>query len=393
MPDTFDSAGLQTKTLTEIVDELATEMKDIYGDDINLDQNSPDGQHLNIFGQSGVDMREILAAAIASLDPDQAEGRTLDLRVALNGIERRSGTFTMVNINITTDRAVTLKGLDANIQDVNGSGFSVKDGIGNIFILAQTQEISGAGTNTFLFRAKNLGRVIALPNTITIPETIVAGVTAINNPGAAVQQGVDEESDADLKTRRRISLGLTGTGQVYNIESALRALDGVTDVWVEENDTAVTVGDVPPHSIWAIVEGGADADIGWTIYARRGAGCGTYGSVSVTVIRENGRPAVFYFDRPVEVPLYVKFDAGVLGGGQVNVDALKSFIVSTIRYTLKQIATANDFTDAVKKFSSAYYSENMLISTDNTNWHQILSPATPQQKYTLSTDNIEVDLL
>ena len=44
MPDLIDASGLTLKTRTEIVNELKDSLRGIYGNDINLDQNSPDGQ-------------------------------------------------------------------------------------------------------------------------------------------------------------------------------------------------------------------------------------------------------------------------------------------------------------------------------------------------------------
>ena len=51
-----------------------------------------------------------------------------------------------------------------------------------------------------------------------------------------------------------------------------------------ENYTDTTDGDgIPPHSIWAIVAGGTDADIGAVLYAKKTAGAGFLGDVSVNV--------------------------------------------------------------------------------------------------------------
>ena len=46
------------------------------------------------------------------MDPDQAQGRVLDQRIAINGLERKGGTYTVTPVNITVDREVSLVGLD-----------------------------------------------------------------------------------------------------------------------------------------------------------------------------------------------------------------------------------------------------------------------------------------
>lgn len=50
------STGLTLQTLAEIVTELETGFKAIYGVDINLDANSPDGQMINLFAQAKLDI-------------------------------------------------------------------------------------------------------------------------------------------------------------------------------------------------------------------------------------------------------------------------------------------------------------------------------------------------
>ena len=112
MPDLLDSTGLTLKTLSELVTELEDYLKIIYGDDINIEQNTQDGQSINIYSQGGIDIREIVQKVFTGFDPDEAEGRVLDQRVAINGIERNSGTYTYVDITFSIDRSMNLIGLD-----------------------------------------------------------------------------------------------------------------------------------------------------------------------------------------------------------------------------------------------------------------------------------------
>ena len=49
MPNQLDGTGLQVKTQLELLTYLTTGFQSIYGDDINLDSDTPDGQLLFIF--------------------------------------------------------------------------------------------------------------------------------------------------------------------------------------------------------------------------------------------------------------------------------------------------------------------------------------------------------
>ena len=133
--DTLDRNGLTLKTLPEIVADLEAGVKLIYGDDVNVAPDTPDGQLLNILAQACIDIRELLQDVYASFDPDQAEGTVLDQRVAINGIRRNGGTFTVTPIDITVDRSVTLTGMDAaeSELEIPIGVYTVKDDAGTQF--------------------------------------------------------------------------------------------------------------------------------------------------------------------------------------------------------------------------------------------------------------------
>ena len=135
MTDVLNSNGLQVSTATELLNQLKSDFYTIYGADINLDQSSPDGQLLNIFAQGGTDIREILTQIYNSFDPDNCSGDVLDSRCAINNIFRKGATYTIVPIDVTVDRTVTLQGLDDNYNDVNASSYTIQDNAGNQFYL------------------------------------------------------------------------------------------------------------------------------------------------------------------------------------------------------------------------------------------------------------------
>lgn len=384
MPDTFDSTGLAVKTLTDIREELEDDYKSIYGEDINLDQNSPDGQLLNIQAQEGVDLREVLSAINAGFDPDQAEGRVLDQRVALNNITRNGGTFTLAPVEITVDQALNLVGLDDQSDELNptvSNLYTVKDDAGNEFYLLSSVSIVVAGTASYSFRAADIGDVQVLVNTITTPVTIIAGVTSINNTAAASSQGVDEESDADLKVRRRSSTAISAVGYLDAIEAAIKDLDNVTTGIVLENDTDVTDSDgIPPHNIWAIVEGGDNTEIGTVIYAKKSSGSGMKGAVEVDILRPNGTNFTSKFDRPIDADLYIRFNL-VLPGGVVDTANLKALIVENITWGVGADAVASQITSYVQGLNANYQISSMEVSDDGASWFEVVSTTLPVDRF------------
>ena len=69
MPNQIDKNGLQVNTLNENLSILIDNFNTIYKANINLDQNTPDAQLLNIFAQIVTSNGELLQDINASFAP------------------------------------------------------------------------------------------------------------------------------------------------------------------------------------------------------------------------------------------------------------------------------------------------------------------------------------
>jgi uncharacterized phage protein gp47/JayE len=391
MPNQLDSEGLQIKTIDEVVSDTVTGLQAIYGTDINVDPSSPDGQLINIVAQAAIDNLELLNLVYSSFSIDSAIGTGLDQRVAINGISRHAGTYTLVDIDVTVDRALSLPGLDADIDNPDGEGFTVSDDTGNQFILAATQTPAGAGTHTYSFRSKVIGAVQVTTNTITTQVTVTLGVVTVNNASVASTLGEDEETDAALKLRRARSFHLASTGPIDAMEAALLKVENVTDVFVAENDTSGSAGGIDAHSIWAIVEGGSDADIGAVIRAKKMPGCGQTGDEEVSVARPDGRLFVAKFDRPLSEDLYIKFTlAPRVAGVTYDTDLIKTQLAAALSYTLNQSANIGDVIVAMFAITPTGMLTEVGVSTDGMTYDETIDPTSYQHKFVVSSDRIEV---
>lgn len=394
MPNTLDVYGLSIKTLDEIKSAIIAGMQAIYGSDINVDQNSPDGQLVNIFAQVALDNLELLQQIYNTFSVNNAVGQALDQRVALNGLSRQAGTFTFVDIDVVTSRALNLVGLDAelDVDEPTAEVFTVKDDAGNKFYLVASQTIAVAGTYTYSFRAAARGAVLTSPNTITNQDTVTLGVISVNNPDPSTSVGIDEETDAALRIRHSKSFNLASTGPADAIEAAILSVTNVTDAAVIENDTgSESPGGVPAKSIWAIVEGGLDADIAQAIYAKKTPGCGQTGSVEATVTRPNGTLFTAKFDRPVLEDLYIKFTIIPRTAGiTFDTDQIKADLAAALSYRLLQSANIGDI--IVTMFS--LYPDAVLtevgVSDNGSDWEETLDPTDYQSKFSVDASRITV---
>lgn len=333
MPNVLNSTGLTISTQAELYSNLSTAMQQIYGNSINLASDSPDGQLLNIFIQTTLDALTLIQQVYNTFDPDNAIGNVLDQRVAINGIERQAGTFTVTPITIVTSASVNLFGLDQTSQQV----YTVADSAGNQWQLQTTQLGVSAGTHVFNFQAALPGAVITIPNTITVQVTIVLGVTSVNNPSTYTTLGLNEESDAALKLRRLKSVSLASQGYLAGLLAALENIPGMSSAFVYENTTNSTDGDgVPGHTIWVITAGSAAAaSIAQAIYDKRNAGAGMFGSQSFNITQVDGSTFAVFWDDVQTINLFISFTATSLNGTTAPnitaiVDGLPTSFVPTV---------------------------------------------------------------
>jgi len=113
-------------------------MKTIYGDDINVESNSPDAQMIGIFARRLADNLEVLVDVYNVMDPELSFGVALNKVASLNGLARNPATYTTTPVSITVNRAVTLTGLSALATDPTAQVYSVQDANKNVFNLVTT---------------------------------------------------------------------------------------------------------------------------------------------------------------------------------------------------------------------------------------------------------------
>lgn len=315
MPNSISASGLTTATYAELQATFTTAFQAIYGSDIILTSDSPDGQMMNIFIQAVLDNLDLITQVYNGFDPDAAIGIILDSRVAYNGIQRLAGTSTVTNLTIVTSKSLTLPGLNQTTLPA----YTVSDNAGTQWVLQSSQSPVAPGTYIYSFQAVNPGATLTIQNTITVPVTVILGVSSINNPTTYTTLGVNEETDAALRIRRQQSVSLGSQGYLAGLYAALKNINGVTSVNIYENDTGAPVSfgsdTVPSHAIWVIIAGTASpASIAQAIYTKRNAGCGMYGAQSFLITQVDGSSFAVFWDDVQPENVFITFYATSLDG-------------------------------------------------------------------------------
>jgi uncharacterized phage protein gp47/JayE len=158
------------------------------------------------------------------------------------------------------------------------------------------------------------GPVIGRSGSIVNIETPVAGWAGVTNLTDATE-GVDIESNEDLRIRREVELATPGSSPIDALRAELAALDDVTAVTVFMNTTDATDADgVPPHSVECLVRGGTNQDIFDQLLRSVAAGFATSGDVTGTATDSEGNVHAVAFSRPEEIEVYVVITGEVVEG-------------------------------------------------------------------------------
>lgn len=390
MTNEINSNGIQTDDINTTVSNLKTGFEQIYGNDTNFDQSSPDGQMINIFAQSKQDTLDLAVAQYNMFNPVTVRGIPQDNLYKLIGLRRKASAFSFVEVEVTTTGSVSLQGLDGDAENINGTGYTVSDNTGNNWILLDSVNITSAGTYTLEFRSQAVGAIESMPNTITNMVTVLAGVSTVNNPSSQYITGNAEETDLEFYQRFERSKAISAVGTEDALTAQLLNLNLVTSVKVDNNDTGSTDAfGTPAHTIWVIVRGGSNADIGQTIYANVVDGVGMRGSVQVDIPKANGGVQTVLFDRPSSQNLYITMSILNKTGSTVDQNEIKNFLVNNLQFDIYQAADTSTISSVLREYNKDLIPYDLTVSDGNTTAEYVL-PSNLNKMFVLTAANITI---
>lgn len=314
------NAGYVPERLDAILAKLDQGFRAIYGDDINTDPDTPDGQMIGLIGQIKADLEELGEAIYRALDPDHASGAWLEQRAAYAGILRRQASYSYMR------RAL----LAGTVGRLIVAGSICQDESKGRWLLVSDATVGVDGTVLADFRSAEKGRFEVGPGEELEIITKTLGWTSATTTEPA-EAGTEEELDSELRPRFFRSRARGAQNSVDGIEANVGQLADVREVICLENETDTVDADgVPGHSINVIVDGGTDAEISSVIFAHKTAGTGMMGDVQVDVIDRRGRTRPVRFDRPapVDCAAYIELERNA-DYTAIDTDAIKAAIVAT----------------------------------------------------------------
>ena len=318
----FSNNGIEQPSASSIREELEQMFISIWGNQINLDASSKQGQLITSLTTIILEKNASIAKAVQSFNPKTAENDAesgmywQDAIGNIYGMERIGATYTTVLCNLS-GRVGTVIPSSAQAISTNG----------DIFKITQSVTIPSSGQISVYFTAVESGAIPADAGSVDTIYTPVVGWDTVNNTSSGII-GSGIETREDFENRRVALLGKYSTNQVESIKAELLSVSGVVRCIVKENDTdnAVTLQNIslPAHSVYCVVEGGSLNDIGAAIRLRKSGGCSTSGSQSYS-----DSYGTIYYEIPSYTPVRVVVNATETDTTPADiVDTIKSLLVS-----------------------------------------------------------------
>lgn len=357
--------GYTRKTYDEILEDKIAKAKELFGEDIETDENTPLGKYIRINAFDQAELEETAEMIYYSAFPNTASGTSLDRLCPFVGISRNPASASQFTVEVTgtagaevpigflvgTESGITFYNTMAVILDENGTG-----------------EIDVECTETGEIGNVHYSEIVQIIN----PD---AEITSVKGK-AVVILGTEIESDYSL--RKRFEMAREGSGSCTEsaIKAAVMRVPTVTDAVVIVNETDEVDGrGRPPKSFECFVQDGTDytTEIAQAIYNKKPIGIKTYGSISVDILDSAGKPYTINFSRTGYSRMYVK--TTIITNAQFQGEKGNLEIKDNLEAYINNLGLGGKviYSQLYGKIYSVTGVEeitSLQISSDGTNWYE-----------------------
>ncbi|WP_425447724.1 baseplate J/gp47 family protein [Dethiothermospora halolimnae] len=311
--------GFKRKQYANIISDMETNAKQLFGDNINLSPRSPLGLFLKVVAWELSQSWQVAEDTYHSGFVDTSENNSLDGTVKYAAVNRKRAN------PATVEQQKFIGEVGTKIP----LGFKVARKDGFTYQTTEVGEIDDTGEVIIPLIATTEGQAGNTP-TGTITEVVnpISGLSSTTNLTDA-ENGTNREEDYELRDRYYRSLAQGGSSTAESIQAELLDITDVIDVIVEENDTTVEINGIPPKSVAPFVFGGVDEEIAKAILRVKAGGIQSYGDIVIPTDDSRGVTHQIGFTRPTEIGVYVNVslvtdnDFPVDGDEEVRTEIIK----------------------------------------------------------------------
>ena len=303
----YDSNGIITQNLTEILDERENNLKPIMGEDFIIDKTTPIGNMELADASSELSIQELIAWLIPNqLDANTAQGYFLDCICEKNRIYRKQPQYTTLNFKLFGTKDSSFLAGDITVTD------SIS---GLYYDLNENCIIGEDGTVVAKFICQDYGENYPLETSKLDIQTPVVGLDSVelNLDNLNLVVGRLTETDEELRRRRMYSVQQTSTTTLGSIQAVIYSIDGVQHVTYFENDTETTDGrGLPMKSFEFIVDGGDEVEITDAIFNNKTVGTRAFGTTQIVKHDSEGNTYYICYTKakPVNIGIDIELEVG-----------------------------------------------------------------------------------
>lgn len=288
-------------TAAQLFDDMTLEFKELFGNDIDTSEKSPEGQLIGKLSERDAKLYEVGEACYYSKYHQYCVEAQLDDAASQVFEKRIMGRKTQVlGVTVTNNTA-------SPYLVPEGTLFRQSATLREFQSLAPVT-IPANGSTTIDLECTEEGPYTASTGSINTIVNPVNGLSSVNNSiSTIVKEGRFKETNTEFRRRIQLKRIKSRGGTVPAIASMVyEEVAGVTYTsWRENRKNTTDENGLPPSTFEIIAAGGTDQDIAEKIDEGNPAGIDSHGSTTVTVIDSEGNSFEIKFSRITDVDIYL----------------------------------------------------------------------------------------
>ena len=288
--------GFERKTRVEIVEDMQAKARNLFGNNVNLQTNSPLGILIQLVSYPMSLLWFGLENIYNAMDINTADGQDLDNLAKKIGIQRFSSQKAVGEVTFTGDNLTIIP---ENFQ------VETDEEVPKVYETTEEVVISGGSATAEIISVEGGSEYNVTAGTITETTEVLSGIDSVTNSAETIG-GRDRETDSELRERYLASLDKTGGSTTNAIRAKILEDTDASDCIVLENVTLTTdANGLPAKSVEAIVYGGTDEDIATAILNSKAGGIETSGDETYLITDSSGQEQTINFERATPVDIFV----------------------------------------------------------------------------------------
>lgn len=292
--------GYIRKTYDDILNDKIQRAKELFGETIDTSDQTPLGKFIRINAYDQALVEEEAEKIYYSRFPNSATGHSLDRLMVFGAITRNPAEPAIYSVQISGEAGYTIPAGTLVGTDTDLTFYTLTEAV--------IGESGSCTVNVCCIEPGTVGNVNASAiNKVVAIDASISDVVGVER----LEDGKDEESDADLRARFTASIAGSGSCNANAIRAALLRIPTVKFADVVENDSSEADSEGrPPQSFESYVLGGEDyeQEIGEAIFDKRPIGIKTVGSKAVTIIDSSGNERTVYYSPAPNVVIAVRIN-------------------------------------------------------------------------------------